>query len=298
MIQLLVSLVAGPPQVLQMVIAPAETLHVEIQGSGPTVVMIPGLFGSAYGYRHVVSRLVASGRRAIVIEPLGLASSSRPQADYSLTAQAERIAAVLDSLKVTDAVIVSHAVGTGMALRLALVRPALVNAVVSLGGGVTESAGTPGLKKAVSFGPLIRLLGSGQMQKRVRSSLIAASGNSTWVTDSVVAAYAGRATEDLGATLAVFKGMVTSHERIPLGSRLGELTCPVTLLLGGSPHDGRTDEREILQLRREVVRFELTMVAGAGSYLHEEQPGAVIEAVERAIAGHTRVATGNIGGRQ
>ena len=62
---------------------------------------IPGLFGSRFGFRNVVPRLTEAGYRVIVIEPLGIGSSARPEgSDYSLTAQADRIAVVLDTLGV------------------------------------------------------------------------------------------------------------------------------------------------------------------------------------------------------
>lgn len=268
-----------------VVVAPAETLHVEVRGTGPDVVLIPGLFGSAYGYRAVVEQLVLAGRRTIVIEPLGLGSSSRPRgADYSLTAQAARVAAVLDTLGVDSAVVVSHSVGTGIALRLALARPLLVRSVVSLGGGIAESAATPGLRRAVSWAPLLRLLGAASLRKRVRGSLMHASGDPSWVTDSVMARYTGPATTDLGATLRVFQGMVRSSEAVLLLPRLGELRCPLVLLLGTAPHEGRPAESEVEQLRAGVRQFELLLVSGAGSYLQEERPDAVFAAITRLVA--------------
>lgn len=287
MLTFLMTVVLGatpPDRVMRVVVAPAETLHVEESGAGPVVVLLPGLFGSAYAYRSVVERLVLDGRRAIVIEPLGLGSSSRPKgADYSLTAQADRVAAVLDSLGVTNAVVVSHAVGTGIALRLALRRGSLVRSVLSLGGGVVESAAVPSLRQAVSLAPLIRLIGGGGIRKRVRSSLIKSSGDPAWVSDAVITAYTGYATANIGATLGAFRGMVESREETVLAPRLGDIQCDVVLLLGGANHHGRVDEREVAQLRRDVRSFSLEMVPGAGSYLHEERPDLVVAVVGRML---------------
>src|SRR3954470_9594617 len=76
-------------------VAPAESLRVTVAGSGKSVILVPGLFGSAYGYRHLLVLLPAAGFRTIVIEPLGIGRSPRPRlANYSLTAQADRIGAV------------------------------------------------------------------------------------------------------------------------------------------------------------------------------------------------------------
>ena len=79
-------------------VAEGETLRVALRGSvgGRPVVIIPGLFGAVEGFARLSDSLVASGYRVIVVEPLGVGSSGRPKrADYSLTAQAERMAAVM-----------------------------------------------------------------------------------------------------------------------------------------------------------------------------------------------------------
>ena len=145
---------------LALRVAPAETLHVVVAGAGEPVVLLPGLFGSAYGFRKVEPLLRAAGYRTIVIEPLGVGSSGRPErADYSLTAQADRIAAALDSLGVAHAIIVAHSLGASMAYRLAYRRPDLVRGLVSLDGGPAEAAATPAFRRAMRFAPWIKLFG-------------------------------------------------------------------------------------------------------------------------------------------
>src|SRR5216117_3221251 len=126
---------------LRVSVAPAESLSVTVAGQGTPVVLIPGLFGSAFAYRTLVPQLTAAGYQAIVIEPLGIGGSARPaRADYSLAAQAGRVARVLDVLGVQGAIVVAHAVGAAIAYRLAYLRPDLVRAVLSLEGGPAEAA--------------------------------------------------------------------------------------------------------------------------------------------------------------
>lgn len=274
------------PQVSHVVVAPAETVRVEVRGAGAPVVLVPGFFGSAHTWRHVAAQLAAQQRRTIVIEPLGLGGSARPRtADYSLTAQADRIAAVLDTLGVTDAVVVAHAIGAGMAYRLALRRPELVRAIVSIEGGPAETAATPGLRRAMSMAPLIRLFGGPRLiRRRVHGSLIRASWDSAWVTEQVVREYTAAASADIGATLMAYIGMVNSRERFMLRPRLGELRCPVLLLTGGAPHEGGVPENEVELLRAGVPVFERLAVPRAGLYVQEERPEAVVGAVERLVA--------------
>src|SRR5262249_8224653 len=193
---------------LKVSITAAESLAVTISGSagGPTVVLIPGLFGSEFGFRKVVPPLNAAGYRTIVIEPLGIGASSRPpRSDYSLAAQANRIAKVLDGLAVTPPLLVTHALGASIGLRLAYLRPDLVRGLVSLDGGPSEAAVTATFRRLLKLVPWIKLFGGAQLLRRkTRQMLVSSSGDTTWVTDEVVDAYTAPASRDLDGTLLAY----------------------------------------------------------------------------------------------
>src|SRR2546428_3262418 len=113
-------LLADTSRAFSIALAPAESVRVTVGGAADPVVLIPGWFGSAFGYRSVLPRLVDAGYRTIVIEPLGIGTSALPEhADYSLTGQADRVAAALDRLGASDAIVVAHSVGAAIAYRLA-----------------------------------------------------------------------------------------------------------------------------------------------------------------------------------
>ena len=204
------------PKRRKISVASAESLAVTISGSesGPPLVLIPGLFGAHFGFRKVIPPLNAAGYRTIVIEPLGVGSSSRPpHADYSLTAQADRIGRVLDSLDVDNAVIVAHALGAAMGLRLAYRRPDLVRGLVALDGGPSEAAVTPTFKRLLRLVPWIKLLGGvGLVRKKTRETMVHSSGDTTWVTDEVVAEYTAGVARDLNGTLKAYLAMAAAQE--------------------------------------------------------------------------------------
>jgi len=264
-------------------VARAESLWVAEAGPGEPVVLIPGLFGAGYGYRKVVPLLVASGYRAIVIEPLGVGRSGRPaRADYSLTAQADRIGAALDSLAVSGAIVVAHSVASTMALRLAIRRPDLVRGIVSLEGGIAASATTPGFRRAMKFAPLIRLFGGmGAIRGKIRTPILEQSGDTSWVTDAVVREYTAGAARDLGATLRAFRAMGRSVEPDSLAPRLRDVACPVLLLLGQAPHDGSPPARETALLADSIPWFASDTLPAVGHFPHEEAPALVAAAVDR-----------------
>jgi len=236
-----------------------ELLRVEVAGRGPTLVLIPGLMGSAYGFRKVVGPLRDAGYRVAVIEPLGIGGSSRPKdADYSLTAQADRVAAVLQTLDAGPAVVVAHSVGASIAMRLA---------------------------------PLLRLFGgAGRIRGHVRSTLIERSANPDWVTDEVVDGYMAGPSRDLGATLRAYGRMASAREPEALAPHLSSIRCPVRLVIGTATREGGISEAEIDQLRRSLPSFAIDAVPDAGHFVFEEKPRAVVAAVEETVGSAARVA--------
>jgi pimeloyl-ACP methyl ester carboxylesterase len=183
-------LAADTATVQTIAVAPAESIAVTVVGHGEPVVFIPGLFGSAFAFRNIAPRLAEAGFEAVIIEPLGIGGSARPRsADYSLTAQAARVAAVLDTLGLRDAVVVAHSIGGSIAFRLAFHRPDLVAGIVSIEGGPAEEATTSGFRFAMHFAKLLRFGGSRLLRSQVDREMKQASGDSSWVTDAIVTGY-------------------------------------------------------------------------------------------------------------
>jgi pimeloyl-ACP methyl ester carboxylesterase len=268
--------------VRQIQVAPGETLRTTVTGSGEPVVLIPGIFGGAYGYRKIVGPLVQRGYRCIVIEPLGYGRSSYPEgADYSFTAQAERIGRVLDSLGVRHALFIANSTGASITLRVALAYPDRVRGILSIDGGPAESAATPGMKKAFRFGGFITKMAvnEGKLRHDVRSEIVKNSGDTTWLTQKVVREYTAGQAADLNGAIDAFRSMSKSKESGSLREQLDEIRVPVRLLVGGVPHPSgvKTDERELLADK--IPDFALESVAGSGQYVHEEQPEAVLKAL-------------------
>jgi len=269
-----------------VVVAPAETLHIEAwpgAGTGPTVAVIPGLFGGAFSFRKVLPQLAAAGYRPIVIEPLGTGLSGRPlKADYSLEAQSRRIAAALDSLGTGPVLVLAHSLGAAMAYRLALDRPDLVRGIVSLEGGPTEEATTSGFRSAMRYLPWIKLFGGiNLVRRKVRGMLIDSSGDRSWITDGVILGYTFGDARAFDATLKTYQAMARAREPEKLAPRLARISCPVILVVGTARHDGDVDPREVGLLAHALRSFEVDTEPGAGHYLQEERPAAVVTAVER-----------------
>src|SRR2546427_4645173 len=284
---LIVLLLADTSRAFSIALAPAESVWVTVEGVGDPVVLIPGLFGSAFGYRTVLPRLVEAGYRTIVIEPLGIGTSGRPEhADYSLTARADGVAAGLDRLGVGDGIVAAHSVGAAIAYRLAYRRPDLVRGVVSLDGGPAEAATTRGFRRAIQLAPWIKLFGGERLVlAKVRRGLIAASGDTTWVTDQVVEGYTAGAARDLAGTLKAYLAMARARESAGLARPLGEIRCPVRLGVGTVGRGSGVSPQEVATLAGLLRSFAVDTVPGAGHFVYEERPAAVVAAVQRLHSG-------------
>lgn len=265
-------------------VAKGETLRITSIGTGRPVVLIPGIFGAAFGYRKITAPLVARGYRTIVIEPLGYGWSSHPKnADYSFTAQTRRIAQALDQLGVKQALFVAQSSGAGIAFRLTIERPDLVRGLLSIAGGPAESAATPGLKKAFKLGGFAAKLAVDESKLRhdVRKEIIKNSGDTTWVTDAVIRNYTAGQTADLDGSIDAFHKMSKSKESVSLADRLDQCRVPVRLLVGTKSHPTEVTDEQRELLEDKIRDFNTVSVRGAGQYIQEEQPAAVLAAVAR-----------------
>jgi pimeloyl-ACP methyl ester carboxylesterase len=285
MLLLALAILAAPTDsavIRDIEVAPGEKLRTTIAGRGEPLILIPGIFGAAYAYRRITGPLIAKGYRTIVIEPLGYGFSSHPkEADYSFTAQTQRVGRALDQLGVKQALFVAQSSGAAIAFRLAILRPDLVRGLLSIDGGPAESAATPGMKKAFKFGGLVTKFAVDESKLRhdVRREIVRNSGDTTWVTDAVIRGYTAGQTADMSGSIDAFQRMSKSKESDSLASRLHELEQPVRLLVGTVPHPAEvtSDQRELLSKR--LPDFKTDSVRGSGQYIQEEQPGAVVEAV-------------------
>ena len=273
------------PTVRDIPVATGEVIRTTSVGEGPPVVLVPGMVGSAYVFRKVIPTLEANGLRVVVIEPLGVGWSSRPaDADYSLTAQARRIAAVMDSLGIREATVMGHSLSVSIVLRLALLRPDLVGGIVADNGGPEERAATSGVRKAAKYSFLIKLFGGkSRLKKELEKGLRGTAGDSTWITPEVLDTYSAPAAQNLGATLDVLKGMARAEDD-SLAPRLGRIMVPVHLLVGGAPHGSGIKTSHSVLLRQRLPHFVVDTIPGAGLHLHEERPDAVAGAI-LAMAG-------------
>jgi pimeloyl-ACP methyl ester carboxylesterase len=108
-----------------------EHMALHVAGSGPDVVLLHGIPGSASAWDQVAARL-AEEHRVVVPDLLGFGGSSRPRDPERIWAEGQRDALLLalDRLGIQRAAIVGHDFGGPVALLLLAARPQLATHLV------------------------------------------------------------------------------------------------------------------------------------------------------------------------
>lgn len=109
-------------------------LVVAVQGSGPLVLMVPGFPESWFSWRHQMPEIAAAGFTAAALEPRGYGDSDRPEAieAYTIVEMAADIAAVIDALDPSGAVLIGHDWGAALVQGATLLHPEKVRALVTV----------------------------------------------------------------------------------------------------------------------------------------------------------------------
>lgn len=225
-----------------------------VHGSGPrTYVLVHGLGMSSYYFRPLAERL---GRRGTVfsLNLPGFGPTRDPDRTLRVAQFAQVAGRAADRLGVSAAVWVGHSMGSQIATEVALQRPDLVERLVLLAPVVNE-AENHFLKVCLRF-----------TQAAVHETL-----------PSVLATARGL----LGAGPRYVAEMVPALLSHPLRRRLGEVTVPVTLVVGEL--DALTPPDWVRQLRECNPRVSSHTVFGASHQMmhtHADETVAVIAAAE------------------
>jgi pimeloyl-ACP methyl ester carboxylesterase len=72
-----------------------------------------------------------------------------------------------------------------------------------------------------------------------------------------------------------------AREPESIHARLRDVRSPMLLLVGDFGHTSSPPPEEVAILRDSLPSFAVDTIAGAGHFLHEEQPAAVVERILR-----------------
>ncbi len=225
------------------------TLYYEEHGQGTPLLLLHAGWGLAVNdFAHQQGAL-ADEFRMIVPDRRGYGRSTRVQmlgADFHWQA-AEDMWALLDLLQVNQTCIWGHSDGAVIGAIMAITQPARVRGLVFEGGHLyTRKPRTQSAFEQVYSDPAL-------LPEPVQRKMAHYHGQETW--QPVIRNWAGAWLELAKREGDLYRG------------RLGEITCPTLVILGGQ--DEHTPVSEMEELTRRVPNARLSVYPEAGHCVHD-----------------------------
>jgi pimeloyl-ACP methyl ester carboxylesterase len=222
--------------------------------------------------------VAAAGFRVIAFDNRGFGLSDKPPAPYDNAAYARLAIALMDSLRLTDAVLVGHSMGGAIAAQVAIEHPARVRGLV-LVGSAGLGAREPLLFRVARWpvlGPAaLALRGRGFTARLLRSTYF----DPGKVTEADVDQYyAPVAQPEYGRAL---RGVLQHFRFTALEGRLDRIAAP-TLVLWGE-EDRWVPMGLGRALAAGITRSAFVSVPHAGHSVQEEAPDEVNHLVTRFL---------------
>jgi pimeloyl-ACP methyl ester carboxylesterase len=245
-------------------------------GSGRLVVAAPGMGDMRQVYRHIIDEGVSRNLRIVTMDVRGMGNSSVDWPDYSDAAIGGDMLALAGHLDSGPAVLVGNSLTAASAVIAAVQDPALVSGLVLI-GPFARNVATPAWQSLV-----------------FRLMLTPPWGKSAWVWYYRNQMYPGDRppdhddyVNDLKANLSepgrysAFRSLAfNSHDES--GSKLGQVNCPVAIVMGTADPDFADPEAEARGLAA-AMNADVVLVEGAGHYPQAQDPTAVADTI-KAVA--------------
>lgn len=255
-------------------------IHYVEAGQGEPVLLIHGLGGSTFSFRHVIPEL-AQHRRVLAFDLRGFGYSQQDgEGDFSLTGQAELTARLLDALGIDRADVVGHSMGGAIAMRLAAGHAGRVSRLVLVDSATNRER--RGRRLGALLRPLMPVLSLLTLHNRrfYRRALLTAVHDPAFVTDEIVDTYF-RPTRMKGHASAMARLGAGVRRDPPLAPE--QVTQP-TLILWGE-HDRWIPVEHGEELHEAIAGSELVLVPSAGHLPLEEQPAFCNRELVRFLVG-------------
>lgn len=246
--------------------------HVQIQGSGPALLLIHGTGASSDSFSALMPLLA---QRFTVIAPdlPGHAGSTAvPTFEPSLPATAAALGELLGALDVAPVMAVGHSAGAALVVRMTLDGIIAPELLVGIGAAMFPLRGMA--RRLLPTTARLLALTSKVVPLRIRTAdsverLLWSTGST--LDESGVERY--RALSERPQHVAAVLEMMASWDLEPLFDDLPQLRTPLLLLAG--ERDRAVPMRHQQAVVDRTPGARVAVVPGAGHLLHEEQPFAV-----------------------
>ena len=243
----------------------------DVQGSGPLVVLVPGMAELRSSYRFLAPALVAAGYTVASTDLRGHGDSDTTFTSYGDPETAADISALIDELG-RPAVIVGNSLAAGAGVIVAAEHPAQVAGLVLVGPFVRNPRQPPGMRSL--FHLMMSPLWVASVWKAYLPTLYAG------VKPADFAAYRAAVVAKLrqpGYGTAFSRTARQTDHRFA-EARLAEVDTSVLVVMGERDPDFKDPAAEATWIG-ETLRGEVVMVPDAGHYPQSQQPELTASAV-------------------
>lgn len=237
-------------------------MHYVEAGEGEPVILLHGLWGGRNEWEHNIDA-IASDFRVIVVDQIGFWDSDKPSALYDNHLLSQFLAGFMESLGLSKAHLVGHAMGATTATQFAVTYPDRVAKIVLVDGvGYQRDSAPPEQTPArLRFSRMA----SGSTLRTTKALLLRRVGNDALVTDAwVEQAYSMW----LGSSLTI-RGMLSTGGSVPKET-MKTIDAP-TLVVWGE-NDEISDPSQADEPLDDIAGAKKYIIPDAGHLAQFEQP--------------------------
>lgn len=255
---------------------PEGRIAYDVDGTGPLVVLVPGMGDLRATYRFVAPILRDAGYRVAATDLRGHGDCDSTFATYSDTETSADVVALIEKLG-GPAVVVGNSMGAAAAVISAAERPELVSGLVLIGPFVRNArmSGMQRLLLRVAMTPLWAAAAWKSYLPRLYAGR--RPGDFDAYRDRVVASL-----RRPGYARAFSRTTRVSHD--PAEARLSAVTAPTLVVMGDKDPDFADPKAEAAWIAQ-TLRGEAVIVPEAGHYPQSQQPEITADAVLQFLRG-------------
>ncbi|WP_165069847.1 alpha/beta fold hydrolase [Marisediminicola senii] len=248
----------------QYLSVPGGRIAYDVQGTGPLLVLVPGMGDLRATYRFLTPALVAAGYRVATTDLRGHGESDAAFPSYGDVETAGDISALIDQLG-APAVIVGNSMAAGAAVIVAADHPAQVSGLALLGPFVRNPKSSA--VQLALFKVMMAPLWATAAWKAYLPSLYA--GTKPVDVDEYRATVVASMRRPGYAKAFSATARTSSHD--PAEARIAAASTPTLVVMGDKDPDFKDPAGEA-QWIGEAMDAEVVMVTDAGHYPQSQQP--------------------------
>ncbi len=237
-------------------------------GTGPLVVMVPGLGDLKEEYRFLARQLAAAGYRAVTADLRGHGGASTGWSDHTCAALGSHIVALVRHLNAGPATVIGTSMGAGAAAWAAAEAPADITGLVLIGPFVRDVPAASWWKD-MALKALIRVAFIGPWAVPAWGAYYASLYPTAKPAD--FDAYLARLKANLAepGRMAATRAMMNAS-KADVGGRLSEIRARTLVVMGSNDPDFADAAAEAATVARLVGDGRVAIIKGAGHYPNAE----------------------------